>query len=605
MILNDFQTVTFHFNAQRSRLASARRVDQHGAMTRFSFLLLTWVLSAGAFEIPTGIIALPAPDDEQAPCGGAAVVLGCDEDGSLRAVTLAEALPVGDIIRVTLPGGARRQAVVVVRGTSTTAVLLRIAAGPSGTALKPVACADSNGVTVGTTVWTAGNASASLEYDGVVAVSRGIVSGRYDIPFDMPPVRGRAGRVLSQYRGPVLEIDAAVNDGNQGGALLDNAGRLVGLVSLGCARERRLGTAIPLRAILADLGLAPVLERPASGDPEHVALALAAARIAPALALIYLQRPDGLGNSEAVPRPNVAVDEAPLSDREQVQRWWNVYYHQQQMFWTDQPVTAVCVDAQQGLLITAASNLHGGAQQGQILLPTGPVACSVVAEHLPLDLALLKAERALSLAEVTFAGQQELPIGRSVGIIGRHQVEAGWTFTMGVVSATTRRRLRSDYAFRQTDAEGNYGNLGGPVITAQGAVVGLSVLLGPDTEERPWLINSGVTLFVDGGAVTAALPDLIAGKSTQRGTFVGLGVRVNYVPGQRPHVKTVTPGSGAALAGLKPGDVLDSVDGLRIADHTTIVRTLMRRKAGEKIPVVLRRNGTPMTLLIELKEIPE
>jgi serine protease Do len=164
--------------------------------------------------------------------------------------------------------------------------------------------------------------------------------------------------------------------------------------------------------------------------------------------------------------------------------------------------------------------------------------------------------------------------------------------------------MRSDYAFRQTDAEGNYGNLGGPVITADGAVVGLSVLLGPDDEERPWLINSGVTLFVDGGAVMAALPDLMAGRSTQRGTFVGMGVTMDY-SGQRPVVGRIRPGSGAEAAGLRPGDELESVAGVRIADHMSITRTLLRRKAGERVQVVVRRAGNQVPLLVELRDFQE
>lgn len=554
-----------------------------------------------ALEPPSGIAAILAPDDERIPCGGAAVVVA-RQDGGLIALTLDEALPPeGQALRLVFPGGFRRVATVLRRGARTTAVLLHI---PDVPGIAPLACADSDRLTVGTTVWTAGNASASLESDGQVAISRGTVSGRYAIPPDAAPLRGRGGRELSRYRGPVLELDAAVNDGNQGGAVVDDAGRLVGLVSLGGIRERRLGTAVPLRAVLADVALDLPLSAPAPAGADHTALAAAAQAVAPSVALVYCERPEGLGNPTAVARPSTSVEAAPLADREAVQRWWDMYHHQQQMFWTDQPVSAVCVDADQGLLITAASNLHGDARRGRVLVEGGAVPCAVVATHAPLDLALLKAERPLPLKNVRWAGPRPSPLGEPVGIVGRHRIGDAPTLTVGVVSATTRRRLRSDHAFRQTDAEGNYGNLGGPVVAADGAVLGLVVMLGPQDDERPWLINSGVTLFVDAAAVAAALPDLIAGRSTARGTFVGLGVTMDY-SGKRPVVKAIHKGSGAEKAGLKPGDQIESVAGVRIIDHMSIVRTLMRRAAGEQVQVVVRRVGGPVTLTAVLAEMQE
>ena len=63
---------------------------------------------------------------------------------------------------------------------------------------------------------------------------------------------------------------------------------------------------------------------------------------------------------------------------------------------------------------------------------------------------------------------------------------------------------QSEFAFHQTDAMANYGNLGGPVIDITGSVVGMLVLLGPN-EQWPWLINSGVSLFVDSATIAPLL----------------------------------------------------------------------------------------------------
>jgi len=567
-----------------------------------ALIVVTACLSS-ALDAPSGVIALPADRAEQVPCGGAAVVLGSDG----LAVTLAEALPTsaakaadGFQFTVVLPGGLRRTATIVKHGTITTAVVLRIADLPKG--ITPLRLGDSGVAKVGDITWTAGNAFGALEEDGAAAISRGIVSGRYAIPADSPAVRGRGGRVLSEYRGEVLEIDAAVNDGNQGGAALDNAGNLIGLVSLGSARQRRLGTVVPIHLITKDLALdLPVVRSAVATDGRTQALVHAAATVAPGLALVYLERTKGLGNPQSVPRPPRLVDEVEKHERERLQRWWDAYYHQQQMFYTDQAVTALVIDAKNGLLLTTASNLHGDSDRGEVLLPSGSIPFTVLATHLPLDLAVLKAERALPVAEATLAASPQLAVGQGVAVVGRHTGDNGFTCTTGVVSTTTRRTHQNDAVFAQTDAMANYGSLGGAVVDSLGAVVGMMVLLGPDGDDWPWAINSGVALFVDSATITRALPRLKDGTSTKRAPIVGLGVQMKYVAGNRPIITGVTKGTGAEEAGVMSGDVLLKVDGFDAGSHMGVTRALVRHRAGDLVPVTLERDGKELTLQVEIR----
>jgi serine protease Do len=564
-------------------------------------------------DAPQGVVALPANDKDMVPCGGSAVLIG--NDG--LALTLAEALPgahpgedaVKDQVQsvsVILGGGQSRAAEVVRRGRATTAVLLRIHDLPPALC-HPLELADSAKLRVGDSAWTAGNSFGALEQDGVAAISRGVVSGIYDLPADSPPVRGRGGRILSDYRGPVLETDAAVNDGNQGGALLDGAGRLIGLVSLGTARERRLGTAVPIRAVLADLGLELPLHAPeARSDDAASALARAGATVARGVALVYFERPGGVGNPEAFPRPSRLPAEAPPYERERVQNWWDQYYHQQQMFYTDQPVSALVIDAQAGLLLTAYSNLHGDAEQGRVLVPGGEaIAVRVVASHLPLDLALLRADRPLPFPEVVLASSPQLVIGAPIGVVARHRADAGYTFTSGVVSATARRRRQNTTIFSQTDAHVNYGSLGGAVLDAGGQVVGMVVMLGPDDERLPWAINSGVALFADSAAVLRVLPGLIQGNSTRSAPIVGLGVVIDAPQDGHLRVKAVEQGTGAEAAGVEPGDQLIAIDGKEITALTAIARTVLRHREGDRITLVVRRAGMELTLEVELRAFQE
>lgn len=548
---------------------------------------LAWQ-AGSALEPPTGVAAILGATDGENGAGGSAVVIA----GSGEAVTLAEALP-SDAREVTvvLSGGRRRQAEVVRRDAASSAVLLRIRDLPDD--VRPLELADSRRLQPLDPVWTAGNAVDAMVLDGAVAISRGVVSGLYDLPANQAGMRGRGGQVLATWHGPAIETDAALNDGNQGGALLDSAGRLIGLTSLAQARERRLPLTVPLARVLDALDLPPASTAPAGGGGEW---RRAAEKVAPALALVYLQRLRGPGNPQGVPRPPRRLEEAGPGERDRLRGWWEMHWHQQQVFYSDQPVTALSLGGD--LLLTAASNLHGGADEGRVLLPEGPLPCRVLGRDLPLDLALLQCERPHGLPPAPLADAPP-ELGQAVALLGRHRSDASWTATRGIISATTRRRSQSRHSLLQTDARANYGALGGPLLAADGRVVGLCILLGP-ADERPWLINSGVAMAVDAVRIAEALPALRAGRTIERPPILGLGV-VLRPRGDRLVIGAVTAGTGAETAGLQPGDELVTVAGERATSAEAVARALLKREVGERVGVTVRRNGEELTIEVELK----
>ncbi len=551
--------------------------------------VVAWCLCAAlaSLEIPNGILAFPSENYDEA--GGSAVLIS--NDG--MALTLSEAIPpTATTVEVVLAGGRRRTAKVTARDPASSGVLLQIPDVPDD--IRPLVLADSRRLQTLDPVWTAGNASNCITLDGAAVISRGVVSGLYEVAVGAPVARGRGGRALATWTGHAIETDAAINDGSQGGALLDDAGRLIGLTSRAQARERRLPLSVPLARILDGLHQSPAITTPVGGGE---AWRHAAATVAPSLALVYMQRLRGPGNPDGVPRPPRLLDEAPLSDRERLMHWWELHWHQQQVFYTDQPITALSLG--DDLLLTAASNLHGAAELGRLLLPGGAIACSVIGRDLPLDLALLRSERPHGLppAPLATAGPA---LGTAVALLGRHNESAGWTATVGTISATERRRMQSRLAFLQTDARANYGSLGGPLIDRVGQVIGLCVLLGPH-DERPWLINSGVALAVDAMRISTALPGMRAGKTTSRPPLLGLGVVLRMRDSQLV-IGSVNSGTGAAKADLRAGDVLLSVAGKRATSPEAISRVLVRRQPGERVPVELHRGESDLTVEVELTE---
>ena len=553
---------------------------------------VAYPVACGADSIPHTTAVLGLPDSPDGMIGGSAVVIAPG-----LALTLQEgfAKPVapGERFVLALPGGRRRMATVQAIDAASTGVLL--ACDTSG--ITPLALADDSSLTIGSTVWTLGNSSGAVVDDGAPALSRGVLSGRYDLPLDGPPMRGRGGRILSTLSGPVCEIDAAVNDGDQGAAVLDAHGHLIGLASLASARERRLGTVVTvtrLRPLLISAGLEIALIPGAADDhlPPNPA----------GLAVITFDRFNGLGNPEMAPRPPKTLDQVPVYERDRLERWWDRYHHEQQILWTDSPVPALVIDPAKGYLLTAAAHLHGGATSGRVLLPNDvSMPFTLLAVDAPLDLALLVTSSPLPLRSgisgAIIAATGPLP-GDALAVVARHRLDAPPTRTTGHVSCTQRRLEQSGVGFLQIDARTNYASLGGAVIDSTGTIIGLVVKSGP---EAPWLINSGVTLAVDGATIASALPGLLAGTSRERLPILGLGVVLTAEEGVLV-LRRITPGTGAAAAGLRDGDVLMAVDGHAVTSPQAVSRILLRHRAKDAVPVDIRRRGKNLTVSVMLQE---
>ncbi|TVR14223.1 MAG: hypothetical protein EA401_04920, partial [Planctomycetota bacterium] len=410
-------------------------------------LSVSWCYAGLPETILRGVVAIPhaADHDDEAPdrdwsIGSSAVVL--DDQGTL--LTLAEALPEGDgPYSVIIPGSAHAQARVIRRGERSSAVLLRLEtlpeAHPQG--LPPLSIGQSTAADIGTAVWSIGNAFNAIELDGQASASKGIISGDYSIA-EGPAVRGRGGVILSNYRGPVFEVTAAVNDGNQGGALVDAQGALIGLISLGMGRERKVGTAIPIHHILDDLDWeAPSLALAPSLDPQYASIRQAAQTVAESLVLVYFHRPDGPGNPRRLRAPPPISDDLSPYRRQQLQQRWDLYYHFQQVYYTDQAVTAVVLDPSEGILLTALSNLHGNAREGVIndqRLSDDDIPVRVIGIDLAMDLAMLQTDQPLSLPKAPFHWEPSLNTGDPIAVLGKHRNGGPYTMTNGIISAVAR-----------------------------------------------------------------------------------------------------------------------------------------------------------------------
>lgn len=481
-----------------------------------------------------------------------------------------------DSVRVTFANGKIYNAVPVACDPATEICLLKAIQPPNDQ--KPFAfveLADSEKARVGELACTGGNPFRTISHDGQVSWSVGTVSGIYKL---------RNADRMTKYAGLVLETDAAVNPGSDGGPLVDSNGRLLGILSNGFCDSRWMGTAVPTHLIkqalaeaLKDVKLFPPgsLSRAETAEPVKTtraiadALIIASQRAEKALVKLIVKRN---------PPPQTPGQPVALAQRIK-QR--------------PDPAAACSgvIFDNRGFILTSAFNVEGeddGDTPPPItaVLPNGTkLPAKRLGRHFGLDVAVLKIEKPanMELPYIPLEASPELKLGRCVTVLGWSE-EGSPTHTSGVVSAVGR--LDGSV---QTDALINYGNSGGPVVDLRGHLVGIASQVKPG---RIWSqINSGVGFFAQSDTIKDSMGDLMFNQDL-RAKFKDLGgfdVRQDL---QGVKIESIEHGSLAELAKLQLGDVVIVVDGMNTPNPPTLVAVLKAHPPGSPIDIlVLRENG--------------
>jgi S1-C subfamily serine protease len=202
------------------------------------------------------------------------------------------------------------------------------------------------------------------------------------------------------------------------------------------------------------------------------------------------------------------------------------------------------------------------------------------------------------------------------------------TRAAGIVSAVQRRieapnNLSIAHVI-QTDAALNHGNSGGPLLNAQGQVIGVNAQIETGGSSDG---NVGIGFAIPINTVKDVVAQLIKHGKVEH-AFLGIeGKTLTPQIAELFHlpvdtgvlVATVRAGSGAAQAGLKPaadqvtvegeswpagGDVIVNVDGEPIDSVDRLVDVISAKKPGDKIDVEVVRGGSHKTLTVKLGRQP-
>ena len=234
----------------------------------------------------------------------------------------------------------------------------------------------------------------------------------------------------------------------------------------------------------------------------------------------------------------------------------------------------------------------------------------VIGEDRTQDLAVVKIART-GLPTVELGNSDALRVGDSVVAIGNALGIAGSpTVTTGIVSGLGRKvRINGTETLVdaiQTDAAINPGNSGGPLVNVNGNVIGINTAIADPSSAN----NIGFAISIS--SAVPVLDQLRAGK-VPKIAFMGVStqtvtpnlVRLHKLAARKgAYVSVVSPGEGAARAGIKKGDVVISIEGTPIATNDDVVRVVRQHRPGDSLRVVVVRGRDQRNFEVTLGDLP-
>jgi putative serine protease PepD len=242
-----------------------------------------------------------------------------------------------------------------------------------------------------------------------------------------------------------------------------------------------------------------------------------------------------------------------------------------------------------------------GAEQVSVVTADGESHdADVVGTDPSTDIALLDVVNDADLPVLTLGSSETLSVGDPVVAIGSPFGLQG-TVTAGIVSGLDREIQAPDgFAIDgaiQTDAALNSGNSGGPLLDAQGRVVGVNSQIETRTGG-----NVGIGYAVPIDTAKTVVEQLLEDGSAEHAY---LGVQLREPGGEQGvPVAEIVEGAPADDAGLRAGDRILRAGGETVDSVADVRRAVGERRPGAQLELEVRRNGSTQTVTVELGERP-
>ena len=226
------------------------------------------------------------------------------------------------------------------------------------------------------------------------------------------------------------------------------------------------------------------------------------------------------------------------------------------------------------------------------------------------DIAVLKIQTKKSLPYLYFGDSDNSKIGEWVLAIG-NPFNLNSTVTAGIISAKSRdlnKLDRRNQSFIQTDAAVNQGNSGGALVNLDGELIGINTAI--TTISGGF---EGYSFAVPSNIASKVFEDIVEFGTNQKGMLGVQGFAIspefdkfinenNIKQSEGFYVSKVLENMGAYNAGIKEGDILVSVDDIKIRKFSDLTGYLESKRPGDIVMVGFFRNEVKKSLTIKLEK---
>jgi serine protease Do len=236
----------------------------------------------------------------------------------------------------------------------------------------------------------------------------------------------------------------------------------------------------------------------------------------------------------------------------------------------------------------------------------------VLGEDPVTDVAVIKIE-ANDLPTVSLGNSDNLQPGEAVIAIG-NPLGLDYTVTSGIISATGRSSSaigaadkRVDYI--QTDAAINPGNSGGPLLSARGDVIGMNTAIIRGAQGLGFAIPIGTAQRIAQELIAKGKVDhpylgiqmvTLTSELKERATSQG----INLAADKGVLLLDIVPSSPAESAGLRQGDVIQSINNQSVSNIEEVQRIVEKSKIGSPIELQVLRNGRVTQIAVRPAPLP-
>ncbi|SES96528.1 serine protease Do/serine protease DegQ [Nitrosospira multiformis] len=270
--------------------------------------------------------------------------------------------------------------------------------------------------------------------------------------------------------------------------------------------------------------------------------------------------------------------------------------------------SGVIMDAGKGYVVTNYHVIKDAQQVVVTLKDRRQFQAKLVGTDPGTDIALLKID-AKNLKALRLGDSDLLNVGDFVIAIG-NPFGLGQTVTSGIVSALGRSGLDIEgyEDFIQTDASINPGNSGGALINLKGELIGINTaIIGPAGG------NVGIGFAVPSVMVKAVLDQILRFGEVRRGRLGAssedithdLAASLGLPSTEGAIISAVEPGSPAEKAGVKPRDVIATVNGKPVRNSIDLRNKVGLMPIGETLDLGLIRNGKRLTAKVKIAKLAE